>query len=94
MRFLKAARIGLAIVLVISLGAGVYRVSRIDQDALVSEARTAIKNVTGRTISAEGSICGSSSSPQSLRDTSGSRMLHGDPARIGCARTGLKLGSQ
>jgi hypothetical protein len=50
MRFLKAALIALAVVLVMAVGAGAYLVSRIDEDTLVREAQTAVKKATGRTL--------------------------------------------
>ncbi len=56
MRILKAALIGLAVVLVIALGAGAYLLSRIDKDALAREARAAVKNATGRTLDIGGEI--------------------------------------
>ena len=56
MRFLKPALIAVAVLLVIAIGAGAYLVSRIDEEALVGQARAAVKNTTGRTLEIEGKV--------------------------------------
>jgi len=56
MRFLKAALIGLAVVLVIALGAGAYLVSRLDTGWLVREAQALVKKETGRTLDIGGKV--------------------------------------
>jgi hypothetical protein len=56
MRVLKPALIAVAVLLVIAIGAGAYLISRIDEEALVREARSAVKNATGRTLDIEGKV--------------------------------------
>lgn len=56
MRFLKPALIAVAVLLVIAIGAGAYLISRIDEEALVREARSAVKSATGRTLDIEGKV--------------------------------------
>jgi hypothetical protein len=56
MRFLKPALIAVAVLLVATVGAGAYLLSRIDEEALVREARSAVKSATGRTLDIEGKV--------------------------------------
>ncbi len=56
MRFLKPALIAVAVLLVIAIGAGAYLISRIDEEALVREASSAVKGATGRTLDIDGKV--------------------------------------
>ncbi|HXV11374.1 MAG TPA: AsmA family protein, partial [Burkholderiales bacterium] len=56
MRYLKITLVAVAALLVIAIGAGAYLISRIDEEALVREARSAVKNATGRALDIEGKV--------------------------------------
>jgi len=56
MRFLKAALLAFAVLVVVAVAAGAYLLSQINAKVLVREAQTAVKSATGRTLGISGKV--------------------------------------